>query len=123
MGAKFGRYLLLVFLDVVGLVAIVLISASLYARSTSPIQSCMSVSDTLHSAARRARGATQSLSETNSGEAQRANAEALIRLYESGELGPRQRFDPPVYLRALFCVKESFAQICCISRARVCMCT
>ena len=31
-------------------------------------------------------------------EAQRVNAEALIRLYESGELGPRQRSDPPVYL-------------------------
>jgi hypothetical protein len=26
------------------------------------------------------------------------NVEALIRLYESGELGPRQRSDPPVYL-------------------------
>lgn len=36
--------------------------------------------------------------QTDFGEAQRVNAEALIRLYESGELGPRQRSDPPVYL-------------------------
>ncbi|KAJ6108029.1 hypothetical protein N7523_009352 [Penicillium sp. IBT 18751x] len=36
--------------------------------------------------------------QTDFGKAQRVNVEALIRLYESGELGPRQRSDPPVYL-------------------------
>lgn len=35
---------------------------------------------------------------TEFGEAQRVNVEALIKMYESGELGPRQLGDPPVYL-------------------------
>ncbi|KAJ5715926.1 uncharacterized protein N7483_013107 [Penicillium malachiteum] len=33
--------------------------------------------------------------ETDFGELQRVNVEALIRLYESGELGPRKQTDPP----------------------------
>lgn len=36
--------------------------------------------------------------QTDFGKAQRVNVEALIRLYENGELGPRQRSDPPIYL-------------------------
>ncbi|KAJ5484060.1 hypothetical protein N7539_005856 [Penicillium diatomitis] len=36
--------------------------------------------------------------QTDFGKAQRVNIEALIRLYENSELGPRQRGDPPVYL-------------------------
>ncbi|KAJ5976045.1 hypothetical protein N7481_009752 [Penicillium waksmanii] len=36
--------------------------------------------------------------QTDFGTAQRVNVEALIRLYENGELGPRQRGDPPIYL-------------------------
>ncbi|KAJ5783154.1 hypothetical protein N7457_004928 [Penicillium paradoxum] len=36
--------------------------------------------------------------QTDFGKAQRVNVEALIRLYENGELGPRQRGDPPIYL-------------------------
>ncbi|KAJ6084636.1 hypothetical protein N7486_011436 [Penicillium sp. IBT 16267x] len=35
---------------------------------------------------------------TEFGQAQRVNIEALIRMYETGELGPRQVGDPPVYL-------------------------
>lgn len=35
---------------------------------------------------------------TEIGQVQRVNVEALIRMYESGELGPRQLGDPPVYL-------------------------
>ncbi|KAJ5722168.1 hypothetical protein N7488_000203 [Penicillium malachiteum] len=34
----------------------------------------------------------------NFGKVQRVNVEALIRLYENGEIGPRQRGDPPIYL-------------------------
>ncbi|KAJ5214919.1 hypothetical protein N7468_010598 [Penicillium chermesinum] len=36
--------------------------------------------------------------QTEWGQIQRVNAEALIRMYESGELGPRQMGDPHVYL-------------------------
>lgn len=36
--------------------------------------------------------------QTDFGKAQRVNVEALIRMYESGELGPRQRGDPLAYL-------------------------
>lgn len=35
---------------------------------------------------------------TDFGQAQRVNIEALIHLYEIGDLGPRQRTDPPVFL-------------------------
>lgn len=35
---------------------------------------------------------------TDSGQAQRVNVEALIKMYESGELTPRHPGDPPVYL-------------------------
>lgn len=35
---------------------------------------------------------------TDSGQAQRVNVEALIKMYESGELAPRQLGDHPVYL-------------------------
>ncbi|OQE85798.1 hypothetical protein PENNAL_c0023G08899 [Penicillium nalgiovense] len=35
---------------------------------------------------------------TEFGQVQRVNVEALIRMYESGELGPRRHGDPPVYL-------------------------
>jgi hypothetical protein len=35
---------------------------------------------------------------TELGQVQRVNVEALIRMYESRELGPRQHGDPPVYL-------------------------
>ena len=35
---------------------------------------------------------------TEIGQIQRVNIEALIKLYESGELGPRQFGDPPIYL-------------------------
>ncbi|KAJ9190875.1 hypothetical protein DTO166G4_8050 [Paecilomyces variotii] len=36
--------------------------------------------------------------QTEWGQVQRVNVEALIKLYESGELGPRQLGDAPVYL-------------------------
>lgn len=36
--------------------------------------------------------------ETEIGQIQRVNIEALIRMYESGEIGPRQIGDPPIYL-------------------------
>lgn len=36
--------------------------------------------------------------QTEFGQVQRVNVEALIKLYESGELGPRQLGDAPVYL-------------------------
>lgn len=36
--------------------------------------------------------------QTEVGQLQRVNIEALIKMYESGELGPRQRGDPPVFL-------------------------
>jgi len=36
--------------------------------------------------------------QTEIGQLQRVNVEALINMYESGELGPRQLGDPPVYL-------------------------
>ncbi|KAJ6132398.1 hypothetical protein N7471_007613 [Penicillium samsonianum] len=35
---------------------------------------------------------------TDFGKAQQVNVYALIRLYETGELGPRKRGDPPIYL-------------------------
>lgn len=40
----------------------------------------------------------QTILDTDLGKAQRVNIEALIHLYEIGELGPRQRTDPPVFL-------------------------
>ncbi|KAL1856075.1 60S ribosomal protein L43 [Paecilomyces lecythidis] len=35
---------------------------------------------------------------TEFGQIQRVNVEALIKLYESGEIGPRQLGDAPIYL-------------------------
>ncbi|KAJ5709587.1 hypothetical protein N7493_009878 [Penicillium malachiteum] len=35
---------------------------------------------------------------TDFGQFQRLNVEALIRLYETGEIGPRRRTDPPIFL-------------------------
>ncbi|CAG8059313.1 unnamed protein product [Penicillium olsonii] len=40
----------------------------------------------------------QAVLDTDFGLAQRVNIEALIHLYEIGNLGPRQRTDPPVFL-------------------------
>jgi hypothetical protein len=40
----------------------------------------------------------QAILETEFGQIQRVNIEALIHLYENGVLGPRQRTDPPVFL-------------------------
>ncbi|KAJ5631375.1 uncharacterized protein N7484_011475 [Penicillium longicatenatum] len=36
--------------------------------------------------------------QTEFGQAERVNVEALIRMYETGELGPQQIGDPPAYL-------------------------
>jgi hypothetical protein len=40
----------------------------------------------------------QAVLETELGQIQRVNIEALIHLYEIGELGPRQSTDPPVFM-------------------------
>lgn len=40
----------------------------------------------------------QAVLDTAFGQAQKVNIEALIHLYEIGDLGPRQRTDPPVFL-------------------------
>jgi hypothetical protein len=40
----------------------------------------------------------QAVLDTEFGQLQRVNIEALIHLYEIGDLGPRQRTDPPVFM-------------------------
>ncbi|KAJ5957676.1 hypothetical protein N7501_011955 [Penicillium viridicatum] len=48
----------------------------------------------------------QAVLDTDFGQAQRVNIEALIHLYEIGELGPRQQTDPPVFLVDGVCVEK-----------------
>ncbi|KAJ5933841.1 hypothetical protein N7454_006170 [Penicillium verhagenii] len=35
---------------------------------------------------------------TQAGQAQRVNIEAVVRMYENWEIGPRRRTDPPIFL-------------------------